>query len=309
MLYIVVRASGWRRRLTDLLWFGVPTAVGIIAWLSLSLLEPGQFEARLDRWRGAVTGVGTVVDPRLNVAVWAWLKTIGGSILGWEIVALLLVGLVTYLLTKQKRMRIVGLLWLYIAVAVMLSVMMQLKEPRHVIGLIPVTAVAIGLIVDWAGLLKWLQYRRIWTGTAVAITFIFLWSLSPLKLPPLADYQQPASWWEPIFANRIFHNDQYFTPLREIGLYLEEHSPKDSVIIVMRQGPVVGYYADRSYMFLYTRPFEENLALLKNNEFLVVDSIEFRQQTPEQTELLLQYIEDHFEIEQTVARVVLYRKK
>ncbi len=309
LLYLFLSADNWRQRVRETLWIGVPTTIGIALWLLFSLLEPGQLEARLERWSSAISGTGTVVDPRMNVALWPWLKTIGGSVLGWETFALFVVALAAYVFARKKRSGIVILLLLYITMTTLLSLAMQLKESRHVIGLIPATAVAIGLMIDWAGLWGWLQQRRVWLGTVIITAFLFAWSLSPLNLPSLTDYQDAKSWWEPQFAGRIFHNDNHLEPLKEIGEYLKTHSAPESMIIVARQGPVVGYYADRSYMFLYTRPFENNMETLQNSEFFVLDRAEFWQQTPEQTEQLLQYVAEQFEIEHTVANTTLYRKR
>ena len=232
--------------------------------------------------------------------------------LGWETVALLAVGLVVYVLARQKRLRIIGLLLLYIVVSVLLSLVMQLKEQRHVIGLIPVTAVVIGLLVDWDGLWHWLKKRPAGLGTAVIAALIFAWSLSPLNRPPLAEWQNPQQWWSPLFVGRLFHNDPYLAPLQEAGSYLKSHVPADAMLLVNRQGPVVGYYADRSYMILYTNTYAENLAYLEHNDYLVMDAMEFWQQSTAETEQLMQYVAENFVVE-TVFRgggreIVLYRK-
>ena len=80
----------------------------------------------------------------------------------------------------------------------------------------------------------------------------------------------------------------------------------------MRQGPIVGYYAARPYLFLFPRPFEENMDILSRSDYVVVDAVEFWQQSPEQTEIVMQYISDNFIVDQILqdgsAQVTIYRR-
>ena len=86
----------------------------------------------------------------------------------------------------------------------------------------------------------------------------------------------------------------------------------DGLITIVRQGPIVGYYAGRPYLFLFPRPFEENMQILRESDYVVVDAVEFWQQTPEQTETVLQYIEDNFTVDQTLkddgGQITVYRR-
>jgi 4-amino-4-deoxy-L-arabinose transferase-like glycosyltransferase len=307
VLYILWRSQGWRQQISHALWLAGPTAIGLFLWLSMTLLEPERLQLRLARWFGAVGGSSPIVDPRMNVAVWPWLRSLGADVIGWGTVVLTAAVLLKFLVNRRRSWQPIA--WLsvgYLLIVLLTSSIMQLKEQRHVIGLIPMTAVAIALMLDWDDL--WTRLSRSKVPQILAITFagIFLWFISPLNFP--AGQQTPAEWWQPKLANRIFQNDVHLRPLAEVGLYLSTQSKPDDVIMITRQGPVVGYYADRSYLFLYTEPFETNMARLAETEIVVLDSMEFWQQTPEETETLLQYIYDHFTVVYQVNQVAVYRR-
>lgn len=308
VLYLFIRAHSWRQRITETLWLGIPTLVGIGGWLLMALLEPGQLEIRLNRWQSAVSGGGVIVDPRSGVAAWSWIGNIGGFILGWETVTLLALSLIAYLLAKDKRLSIAALPLLYIATTIAFSLVVTLKESRHVIALIPMSAIAVGIMVDWPTVLSKVRQRNVFVVLALTLSLFMAWGLSPLTLPAVADWQNAESWWEGLFSARMFHNDRDLGPLKEVGDYLASHAPEDSMIVVVRQGPVVGYYADRSYIILYTRELEENIKLLADNEFLVIDRVEFWRQSTEETAALLRYVDENFEIEFIAGDVVLYHK-
>ncbi len=295
VVYGFWRAAGMRQRIVAALWLGAPTAVGIVLWLSMSLLEPERLALRIDRWTGAVGGNSPIVDPRLGVAAWPWLQTVGANVVSWGMAALFAAMLVYFLAVRRGKRPLVWLLLLYLALTLGTSLVMQLKEPRHVIGLIPVTAVAIGLMGDWDD--WWARLSQRWWGQALAAgtAVIFLWFVSPLQFP--AGQQTAADWWNPMLADRIFYSDARLTPMAEIGTYLAQASAPGEVITVVRQGPVVGYYADRPYLFLYTEPFDRNMSILQDSEFVVADSQEFWQQSPEETAQLWQYIAEHFVVD------------
>ena len=307
VIYVFFRARNWHTRIIHTLWLGVPTAIGLMLWLSMALLEPERLQLRLARWSGVLGGNSPLVDPRLGIAALPWLKSIGGNVISWSMAALFIVMLIIFLSGRQKRMPIVWMLLLYLALVVGASLVMQLKEQRHVIGLIPITAVAIGLMADWESGWTWLKERPLWQGTAVAATILLLWYISPLNFP--AAYENPADWWKPSMADRLYHNDAHLTPLVEIGIYLGQQSEPGEVLVIARQGPVVGYYADRPYLFLYTETFEKNMDVLEDTNFVVLDRQEFWQQTPAETEQLLQYISENFEVDYSATNdIIVYRR-
>jgi hypothetical protein len=88
--------------------------------------------------------------------------------------------------------------------------------------------------------------------------------------------------------------------MAEAGQYLKKQSPTDTVVITARYGPIIGYYADRSYLFLYTRDYSENIEILQHAEYFVLDRTEFWRQSAEETQQLLHYVEEDFIIERVI---------
>ncbi len=301
-------AGRWRK----LAWLALPTLIGVGLWVLAAWLDPAR-AASAGRWGAALGLGGNAVDVRLNVQLGNWIKLIGRTVLGWETAALLAVALVAYVAARRKQHPLAHLLALYIGLTVGLSLVVQLKEARHLFGVIPAVALLIGIAIPWQSLLMGLRRRPAVAGVAGVAALALLWSLSPLRLPAVAEMRQGEMWWSPIVRDRYFHNDARLASLREAGLYLAAASPDDAFLLVARQGPIVGYYAGRHYTFLYTGAFDRNMALLREGEFLVMDPpVDFWAQTPEETEMLLRYVADHYTAVRVFAggdnTVTLYRR-
>ncbi len=286
----------WREtgRWRKLAWLALPTLMGLGLWVLAAWLDPAR-AASAGRW-GAALGVGgNAVDVRLNVQLTNWIALIGRTVLGWETVALLAVALVAYVAAWRKQQPLAHLLVLYIGLTVGLSLVVQLKEARHLFGVIPAVTLLIGIAIPWSSLLERLHQRPM-VGTAAGLAALaLLWGLSPLRLPAVAEMRQGEMWWSSIVRDRYFHNDARLASLRDAGVYLAAESPEDAFLLIARQGPIVGYYAGRYYTFLYTGTFDRNMALLREGEFLVMDPpVDFWAQTPEETEALLRYVADHY---------------
>jgi hypothetical protein len=200
----------------------------------------------------------------------------------------------------------------YILVALGASLVVSLKEPRHLIGLIPAAALTVALCVDWTRLWAWSVDRPLTAVGAAALGVWLLGGMSPVRLPPPDQRAQAAAWWDPALVDRYFYNDRRLDPVRRAGDYLRANSPADALIVAVRQGPVAGYYADRAYIFLYTRPYAENVALLRANDYLVFDRTEFWAQTPEETDQLLRLIAQEFVVEADFStadgQAIVYRR-
>lgn len=286
----------WREpgRGRKLAWLALPTLVGLGLWVLAAWLDPARATSA-SRW-GAALGLGGVpVDARLGVQLGSWLALIGRTVLGWETVALLVVALVAYVAAWRRQHPLAHLLALYVGLTIGLSMFVQLKEARHLFGVIPAVTLLIGLALPWQSLRQRVQ-RRPAVGAIVGVAALaLLWSLSPLRLPAVAEMRQGEMWWSPIVRDRYFHNDARLASLREAGIYLAAESPDEAFILIARQGPIVGYYAGRHYTFLYTGAFDRNMDLLREGEFLVMDPpVDFWVQTPEETEALLRYVADNY---------------
>ena len=301
-------AGRWRK----LAWLALPTVVGLGLWLLAAWLDPDR-AASAGRW-GAALGVGgNAVDVRLNVQLRGWLGAIVRTILGWETIALLGVALIAYVTHWRKQHPIAHLLVIYIGLTVGLSFFVQLKETRHLFGIIPAVTLLIGIAVPWQSWLNRLRGRPLAAAAVGVAALALLWGLSPLRLPAAAEFRQGEMWWAPVVRGRYFHNDSQLASLRDAGAYLSANSPDDAFILIARQGPIVGYYAGRNYTFLYTGTFDRNMELLQNGDFLVMDPpVDFWAQTPAETEALLKYVAENYtavEIFDQGANVVtLYRR-
>ena len=156
----------------------------------------------------------------------------------------------------------------------------------------------VGLVFDWERVWGWVRRRpwRKWVAAAALVAV--LWALSPLRLPEPANSGDLAAWWEDELRGRYFYNDPELEPVADAGRYLAGQTDPADLILVVRQGPVAGYYADRHYSLLYTGLFADNMALLQQYDYLVIDRQEFWNQTPEETAKLLEYISENFSVEQ-----------
>ncbi|MCU0522435.1 MAG: hypothetical protein MUF84_17300 [Anaerolineae bacterium] len=135
-------------------------------------------------------------------------------------------------------------------------------------------------------------------------------ALSPLRLVP-ADGPGARRWLDPVFAQRAIDNDAYYGALARAGAYLGDNAPRDSVISVIHEGTVVGYYADRPYQMLYTLPVTDTLRVLARSEYLVYDHLVFVQQTDAEIRKVEDYIDAHFGVELDISdhrRVVVLRR-
>jgi hypothetical protein len=96
----------------------------------------------------------------------------------------------------------------------------------------------------------------------IIIAFILLFLASPLRSPHgnITDFR---SWFDPLYAWRLFENDRYYNILRLAGLYLKEHTEPDEVITVLHEATVTAYYAERHYYMLYTASLDVAMRILE----------------------------------------------
>jgi 4-amino-4-deoxy-L-arabinose transferase-like glycosyltransferase len=145
-----------RRRWQAAIIVAIPALVLFGAWMAYALaLDPGQLALTLDRWADPAAWDPT--DPRGHIGPASWAVTIGSRILGWPMLALLGLAVVVWALTGRRASPVTLLVLGYAALAVVSSFFIGLKEPRFLIAAIPMTALAIGLLVDWG---RWLSRLR-----------------------------------------------------------------------------------------------------------------------------------------------------
>jgi hypothetical protein len=138
------------------------------------------------------------------------------------------------------------------------------------------------------------------------------WSISPLQLPRSENWRNPEAWWTQFYRTRMFRNNRYYGVLREAGQYLSETTSSGETIVVVHEGTVLGYYADRSYTFLYTRQYDSVMDTLTEANYLVYDNPSFFYLSEEEIGEVDEYIESNFQIEETIQddfrSILIYRR-
>jgi hypothetical protein len=282
----------------------------LIAWLLwANSLDSAQLQATLDRWFGALGTERQIVDPRIGLRPLTWMKSIVNLLFGWELFLLFLFALIYTLVRRRRPAQIAYLLLLYAFIALAASFMMSLKELRHLAAIVPTLCLLTGLLLPWSTWWYWLTAKRRRLILAAPLFLLFLLSASPLKLTTASD---PDSRWDTVYGGRLLHNDADLILAKEAGNYLAANVPPGTLIAVVRMGPIIGYYADLPYTLLYTRHFAKNMEILDESSYVIVDSTDFWQQTPEETKTLMQYIVDNFTVDQILQsgsqQVTIYRR-
>ena len=299
VIYAFIVGRTWRKRITHSLWLVLPTimALAIWAWWGTSL-DQTQFQGSIMRWINSASGTNNAAGARA-LQIFTWLKVLGGSIFNWGMLALFFAMIPAYFIWFRRKLpQIIWLLFLYLGLAIGASLFISLKEPRHVIALIPIMAMIIGMMIKWEFVWIWAQKKPVRLVITAVITLMLVWNVSPLKASTTTEWRQIETWWEPLFAQRIYHSQRYYSLLKETGQYLAENTPSDTIITVIHEGPVIGYYADRSHYFIYTMQYPKMLDVLENTEYLIVDRHVFLFLSPEEIGSIMAYIETEFELEQ-----------
>ena len=298
--YALVTGRTWQDRFRHLLLVALPTMTGMGYWLYWGFnLNVPQFRNSLMNWVNLASGVGQSADGRTAVSSSLWLQQLGGDLLSWGLTLLFIISIIIYLLYFRRKLpKIIILLFLYVGFAFGASLLISLKELRHVIALVPFVSILIAYLIDWQSIWEWIKGNRVRWVAAATIIFLLAWNISPLKIAPRDQWRNPFGWWEPLFVNRILTSQFYFNLVRETGLYLADHTPEDTIITVVHEGPVMGYYADRSHYFLYPMSHTRTMEILADTQYLVVDHIVFSFQTEEEIATIMTYIDENFELEQ-----------
>ena len=315
IIYAFIIGQTWQERVQRALLISLPSIVGLGIWSYWGFsLNAVQFQNSIMRWVASASGGGRSLDDRTQILLLSWLQQLSGNLLSWGMTLLFFISITAYLIWFRRKLpRIITLLFLYIGLAFGASLLISLKELRHVIVLIPFVSMSIAYLIDWQFVWEWVKRNRRHWVTATIVTFLLAWNISPLKFAPHDQWRDPFGWWEPLFRHRILTSQLYYQPVREAGIYLADATPDDAVIAVIHEGPVTGYYADRSHYFLYPMSHKRVMEVLENTQYLVVDHVVFRHQTEEEIATVMAYIEHYFEVEQVLEnqfrRVKVYHRQ
>jgi 4-amino-4-deoxy-L-arabinose transferase-like glycosyltransferase len=284
---------------------GMPTMLGLVLWGGWAWkLSPEVFASTMNRWGNSMASVG-LRDPRGGVGAGQWAQHLAFDFLGPVLVVGLVAGLIAFLGRQGSRSDpFQFLLWGYLLSAIGISFVVRLKEPRHLIGVLPVAALLIGNTVDWDALTRrvWLSgegRRPFARAVLVLVTVAVLLSASPLRLPsgPVASM---ASWLDSSYGWRVLENDRFYNVLRLAGEYLREHSDPADVITVAHQATVTAYYADRHYDMLYTASREGIERILQRTRYFVWDQPTFLTLTPAEVKEVQEEIRARFHTERII---------
>ncbi len=248
------------------------------------------------RWFGSAVGGQNYGGDRSGIMVTDWARTVSSDVLTWGMLLLLMVSILLAFFFRTKRPNIFHLPLIYVGGALFLSFVIDLKEPRHIILVIPMMAMLIGLIAPWEEFFRWTGESWLRKGVAFLLTGLLIWQISPLQVPSqIGSWQTLESWWQPRIWRRMFFEDRYYGILRETGEFLADRVPADEVITIVHEGPVFSFYAEHPYQLLYTQSFDNVLVVIDEATFLVFDYPTFPRLTQEEIEFVTQYINEHFD--------------
>lgn len=310
---IYILARFWKERPalgTALLLVVAPAIMAMLIWgIWCWYLSPDAFIAVMKRWAGAAM-IGNQ-DPRSSLTPFQWMRQIVMDLLGPGL-TILWAGVVIYSIVRNRLETLDWILLGYPVVAISLSFFIRLKEPRHLIGVLPIMALFIGTKVDWDAIWMWVRGNR-WRQIVFAmLALFFLFSVSPMKLPT-ENVRDLRNWFDPRYAWRLFENDRYYNVLRLAGLYLKVRTDSREIITVVHEATVTAYYANRHYHMLYTLPIEGVMKVLERTRYLVWDHTVFLSLSEGQIRAVQEYVDRHFFVDRVIRdnyrEVTIYRRR
>ena len=306
--------NDWRERLVSATLTAVPTMIGFAIWLGwMFALDPFAFERTINRWWFSV--VGGTADGRAQLSWYSWGQVLSSTFFGPILLLFLVVALVYWVWRGEKKDATLYLIGGYILLAVSLTFLISLKEPRHIITVLPLAAVFIGLVLPFSSISAWGQQSFSSSAIVGLISFILLWGMSPFQLPqPVDEWRtNPRIWWQEPIRHRLFINDAHFGLLYEAAVVAQSNIPQGEVMLVTNEGPFFGYYAERNYIFLYTQSADTIYALLDSHDYLILDNLNFSALSDEEKTAVLHTIETDFEQYDDITdghrHILLYKKR
>jgi len=144
VVYVLVRRGA---RAAAILALPTPLAFG--AWL-LYANEIGhqRLLATMGRWFGSAVGVKTR-DPRIHIGLRTWVNEFIRQVVGQVMIFVAGATAALVAIGRKPVPSIVLVPMAYVVLAVASSFVIQLKEPRYLIAIVPMIALSIALLLDW----------------------------------------------------------------------------------------------------------------------------------------------------------------
>jgi 4-amino-4-deoxy-L-arabinose transferase-like glycosyltransferase len=142
----VLAVAGWRKAVA----VGLPNVVGFAAWVAIawSLDATHAREVMVGRWLNSVGGKSSW-DKRFSIPLRVWIETITRTVVG-PLLGVALAG--SSIVAVVRRRQVPPITWpllAYCAIAIGVTFAIHLKEDRWLTGVIPIGALAVGIVVDW----------------------------------------------------------------------------------------------------------------------------------------------------------------
>ena len=303
---------------------GMPSLLALAGWAVWSWeLSPATFAATMNRWgNSATSSIGG--EPRIGLTWIAWLAQVGSRLLGPGLALGLLIALGQWVVRRGRTEPYLGLLWAYTLGAIGLSFLTSLKEPRHLIAVLPAAALLTGHTlrdiwaehivgaqpVQAAPALRASPVKPVVAAIVIGIVFMLASPLRPPLLPRPVGDSMP--WVAPVYAERIA-NDSFYCVLAMAGKQVKATTVPGEVVTVAHQAPVVAYYSDRPYTMLYTLPAAAINKLLSESTVLVWDAPTFLALRSDERERVEAAVAANFVLEKVVTddqrSVAIYKRK
>ncbi len=230
------------------------------------LFAASAMRASLARW---VSAGQLAHDPRTSQGLLAWLRSAATTGFGMGFTVLMLPAL-GHAAWRARRQPALALLAIYVALGFAASLWMGTKEIRHLLPLIAPAAVLIAAMADdW--LISRVPHGSLARALALLALIVVLAWISPLRISAASRLAEPSTWFSDDFRQWLWGAADRNAALEAAGAWLEQRTPPDALLTTAVSGPVIGYYADRSYDLLYVRDYASTLAALERTQIFVAD--------------------------------------
>ncbi len=153
-LYVLARHR-WRAALTVTL----PSVVAFAAYvLAAFAIDRAEAVNVLQRWLNSASGTRTR-SWRVHVTAGRWLRTIALGTVGPPLTGITAIAVLIGTVRRRGMPGVVVVPFLYCALTIVATFLIQLKEERWLTAVIPMAALVAGMAVDWGALAGWLTAR------------------------------------------------------------------------------------------------------------------------------------------------------